>query len=63
MRLWSGCLVKILKLKFGRNADVLLVFLIWNLIKICLRTCNFGKQNSTLGSVVPLAIFNNPIIS
>ena len=36
----------------------------WNLIKICLRTCDvikksyFGKQNSTLGSVVPLAMFS-----
>ena len=35
----------------------------WNLIKICLRTCDmtyrsyFGNQNSTLGSVVPLAMF------
>ena len=26
----------------------------WNLIKICVRTCN---MNSTLGSVVPLAMF------
>jgi len=30
---------------------------IWNLIKICVRTCFYGKQNSTLGSVVPLAMF------
>ena len=35
----------------------------WNLIKICVRSCDmtqrsyFGKQNSTLGSVVPLAMF------
>ena len=29
----------------------------WNLIKICARTCYFGKQNLTLGSVVPLAMF------
>ena len=27
------------------------------MIKICVRTCFFGKQNSTLGSVVPLAMF------
>ena len=55
VRLWSGCLVKILKLKFGRNAcwD----FELGILIKICVRTCYFGKQNSTLGSVVPLAMF------
>ena len=26
VRLWSGCLVKILKLKFGRNADIWLRF-------------------------------------
>ena len=32
-------------------------FEFWNLIKICVRTCYFGKQNSTLGSVVPLAMF------
>ena len=32
-------------------------FEFWNLIKICVRTCFFGKQNSTLGSVVPLAMF------
>ena len=32
-------------------------FELWNLIKICVRTCFFGKQNSTLGSVVPLAMF------
>ena len=31
-------------------------FEFWNLIKICVRTCYFGKQNSTLGSVVPLAM-------
>ena len=42
-------------LKFGRNADVWLRF--WNLMKICVRTYYFGKQNSTLGSVVPLAMF------
>ena len=30
----------------------------WNLVKICLRTCN---MNSTLGSVVPLAMFINCI--
>ena len=31
----------------------------WNLIKICVWTClNFGKQNSTLRSVVPLGMFS-----
>ena len=35
----------------------------WNLIRICVRTCDvtsrsyFGKMNSTLGPVVPLAMF------
>ena len=28
------------------------------LIKICLRICYFGNQNTTLGSVVPLAMFS-----
>ena len=32
-------------------------FEFWNLIRICVRTCYFGKQKSTLGSVVPLAMF------
>ena len=36
---------------------------IWNLIKICVRTCFFGKQNSTLGSVVPLAMFSKRAVS
>ena len=36
-----------------------LEFEFWNLIKICVRTCYFGKQNSTLGSVVPLAMFKH----
>ena len=49
-------LVKILKLKLGRNADVRLRF--WILIKIYVRSCYFGKQNSTLGSVVPLEMFD-----
>ena len=46
-------MVKILKLKFGRNADLRFR----NLIKIYLRSRYFGKQNLTLGSVVPLAMF------
>ena len=49
---------KILMLKFGRNADVWLRFEFWNLIKICVRTCYFGKENLTLGSVLPLAMFS-----
>ena len=45
---------------FGQDFDVMVWskdFEFWNLIKICVRTCFFGKQNSTLGSVVPLAMF------
>ena len=52
VRLWSECLVKILMLKFIRK-----ILNFRDLIKICVRTCFFGKQNSTLGSVVPLAMF------
>ena len=47
---------------FGQDFDVKVWskdFEFWNLIKICVRTCFFGKQNSTLGSVVPLAMFFN----
>ena len=66
-------LLKIFKFKFCRNANVWLRFCavavgawsrFWRcLIKICVRTCDttkrsyFGKQNSTLGSAVPLAMF------
>ena len=49
---------------FGQDFDVKVWskdFEFWNLIKICVRTCYFGKQNSTLGSVVPLAVFCNYI--
>ena len=45
---------------FGQDFDVKVWskdFEFWNCIKICVRTCFFGKQNSTLGSVVPLAMF------
>ena len=41
----------------------------WNLIKICVWTCDttsrsyFGEMNSTLGSVVPLAMFHFTAIS
>ena len=48
---WSQSLVEMLI--FGWD------FEFWNLIKICVRTCDFGKQNSTLGSVVPLAMFSD----
>ena len=46
---------------FGQDLDVKVWskdFEFWNLIKICARTCFFGKQNSTLGPIVPLAMFD-----
>ena len=60
-------LVKILKFKFSRNADVWLSFWSCYLVEILkmkfyqdlLKNLwyDFGKQNSTLGTVVPLAMF------
>ena len=47
---------------FGQDFDVKVWskdFEFWNLMKIYVRTCFFGKQNSTLGSVVPLAMFGD----
>ena len=49
---------------FGQDFDVKVWskdFEFWNLIKICVKTCFFGKQNLTLGSVVPLAMFLSKI--
>ena len=67
-------LVNILNFKLRWDADVCWcryvkvgawsIFWRWKLIKFCVRPCdmtkisNFGKQNSILGSVVPLAMFN-----
>ena len=51
VKVWSKCWCLVEILNFG----------IWNLIKICVRTCYFGKQYSTLGSVVPLAMFSTVI--
>ena len=56
-------------LLFGWNFEVSAWSRLWrrNLIKICVWTCDitsrsyFGKMNSTLGSVVPLAMFLNNI--
>ena len=65
----------ILNFKFIGDADVwlrcwcLVEILKMNLIKICVWTCDmtsrsyFDKMNSTLGSVVPLAMFKNERIS
>ena len=49
------CSVEILKLMLNRDSEK------WNLIKICVRACD---MNSTLGSVVPLAMFcfENPCL-
>ena len=56
-------LVEILKFKYCGIAYVWLWSWSWCLVEICVRTCDIpqrsfiGKQNSTLGSVVPLAMF------
>ena len=52
LRFWSKCLVEILKMKFDQD--------------LCLNLWYdpigyFGKMNSTLGSVVPLAMFLYPL--
>ena len=71
---WIWSLVSILLLRlgevvkwmFGQDFDVKVWskdFEFWNLIKICVETCFFGKQNSTLGSVVPLAMFSFIILN
>ena len=54
---------EVMKWMFGQDFEVKMLmfswdFEFWNLIKIYVRSCYFGKQNSTLGSVVPLAMFN-----
>ena len=53
---------EVMKLMFDQDLEVKVCLKCWdfehgNLIKICVWTCYFGKQNSTLGSVVPLAMF------
>jgi len=51
---------KVMKWMFGQDFDVEVWsedFEFWNLIKICVRICFIGKQNSILWSVVPLAMF------
>ena len=42
LRFWSCCLVDIMKMKSDQDS---------------MRTCDYGNHNSTLGSVVPLAMF------
>ena len=51
---------------FGQDFDVKVWskdFEFWILIEICVRICFFGKQNSTLGYVVPLAMFLSVTLS
>ena len=61
-RFWSLSLVKMLIFGWGFEVAAWTEDE-WNLIKICLRACDmikrsyFGNQSSTLGSVVPLALF------
>ena len=52
-RFWSWCLVNIVKMKFDQ---ILCLNFTCDMTKISY----FGKQNSTLGSVVPLAMFVLP---
>ena len=52
---------EVMKWMFGQDFDVKVWskdFEFWNLIKICVRTYFFDKQNSTLESAVPLAMFD-----
>ena len=61
----GNSLLQIWNLRFGQDFDVKVWskdFEFWNLIKICVTTCFFGKQNSTLGSVVPLAMFAHSVV-
>ena len=49
LRFWSWCLVEILKMKFDQGMCLNL----WYVLNLSY----FGKLNSTLGSVVPFAMF------
>ena len=54
-RFWILSLVEMLMFGWNFEVDAWSRFWRWNLIKICVWTCD---KNSTLGSVVPLAMFN-----
>ena len=55
---WILILVELLMFGWDFEISAWLRFWRWNLTKICVWTClNFSKKNSTLGSVVPLAMF------
>ena len=63
VRFWSSGLVEMSMFSWDFEVDSWLRFWRWNLSKLCVRTHDmtsrsyFGKMNSTLGSVVPLAMF------
>ena len=58
LRLLSWILVKMLMFGWDFEVDAWSRFWRWKLVKIFVWTfLNFGKLNSTLGSVVPLAMF------
>ena len=63
VRFWSSGLVEMSMFGWDFAVDSWLRFWRWNLSKLCVRTHHmtsrsyFSKMNSTLGSVVPLAMF------
>ena len=63
VRFWSSGLVEMSMFSWDFEVVSWLRFWRWNLSKLCVRTHDmtsrsyFGKMNSTLGSVVPLAMF------
>ena len=69
-RFWILSLVKMLMFDWNFEVDAWSRFWRWNLIKICVWVRDmtsrsyFGKMNSILGSVVPLAMFHYcPLLS
>ena len=62
-RFWILSLVQMLMFGWDFEVDARLRLEKWNLINVYVRTCEmtqrsyFGKQNSTLGSVVPMAVW------
>ena len=67
-RFWILSLVEMLMFAWNFEVDAWSRFWRWNLIKICVWTCDmtprsyFGKMNSILGSVVPLAMFLHSLV-
>ena len=64
---WTTCAHQPLMFDWDFEVDAWSKFWRWNLLKICVWTCDmtktsyFGKLNSTLRSVVPLAMFTDII--